>query len=85
MRKSRFTEEDQEMIQWIISPTRGTEFTSMAILRWSQEGTVDWYYIAPGKPQQNAFMESFNGCLRDELLNETPFSSLAEARTMLAE
>jgi putative transposase len=33
----------------------GTEFTSMAILRWSQERRVEWHYIAPGKPQQNAF------------------------------
>src|SRR6516165_3488625 len=38
----------------------GTEFTSMAILRWSQERRVEWHYIAPGKPQQNAFAESSN-------------------------
>ena len=43
------------------------------------------YYIAPGKPQQNAFIESFNGRLRDELLNETLFGSLAHARVALAE
>jgi putative transposase len=49
----------------------GTELTGMAILRWSQETRVEWHYIAPGKPQQNAFIESFNGRLRDELLNET--------------
>jgi putative transposase len=53
----------------------GTELTSRAILRWSQESLVEWHYIAPGKPQQNAFIESFNGRLRDELLNETLFSS----------
>ena len=41
---------------------------------------VDWHYIQPGKPQQNAFVESFNGRLRDECLNETLFSTLAEAR-----
>jgi putative transposase len=41
----------------------------MAILRWSQEARVNWYYIAPGKPTQNAFVESFIGRLRDELLN----------------
>ena len=41
----------------------------MAILRWSQETRVEWHYIAPGKPQQNAFIESFNGRLRDEFLN----------------
>lgn len=69
----------------MIVSDNGTEFTSMAILRWSQERIVDWHYIAPGKPQQNAFIESFNGKLRDELLNETAFSSLAEARAMLAD
>ncbi len=52
----------------------------MAILRWSQEHQIEWHYIAPGKPQQNAFIESFNARLRDELLNETVFSSLNEAR-----
>lgn len=62
----------------------GTELTSTAILRWSQDTGVEWHYIAPGKPQQNAFIESFNGRLRDELLNETLFSSLAHARAALA-
>ena len=63
----------------------GTELTSMAILKWSKEARVDWHYIAPGKPQQNAFIESFNGRLRDECQNETLFSSLSEARDLLAE
>lgn len=63
----------------------GTELTSMAILQWSKVMRVDWHYIAPGKPQQNAFVESFNGRLHDELLNETLFSSLGEARALLAE
>lgn len=62
----------------------GTELTSMAILRWCQETGIEWHYIAPGKPQQNAFIESFNGRLRDELLNETLFGSLAHARVALA-
>jgi putative transposase len=62
----------------------GTELTSMAILRWSQEARVEWHYIAAGKPQQNAFVESFNGRLRDELLNETLFVSLSHARQALA-
>jgi putative transposase len=61
----------------------GTELTSMAILQWSQETRVEWHYIAPGKPTQNAFVESFNGRLRDELLNETLFVSLAHARAVL--
>src|SRR3954471_17430433 len=62
----------------------GTELTGMAILRWSQETNVEWHYIAPGKPQQNAFIESFNGRLRDELLNETLFTSLGHVREALA-
>jgi len=52
----------------------------MAILRWSQERQVEWHYIAPGKPQQNAFIESFNGRLRDETL----FTSLNHVRKALA-
>lgn len=62
----------------------GTELTSTAILCWCQETRVEWHYIAPGKPTQNAFIESFNGRLRDELLNETLFVSLAHARAVLA-
>ena len=44
---------------------------------------IDWRYIAPGKPTQNAFIEVFNGKLRDERLNETLFSSLADAKETL--
>ena len=62
----------------------GTELTSSAILRWSQEHRIGWHYIAPGKPTQNAFTESFNGQLRDECLNETLFTSMAHARAELA-
>jgi len=63
----------------------GTEFTSMAILQWVQGNGIDWHYIAPGKPQQNGFIESFNGKLRDECLNETLFTSLDEAKESLKE
>jgi putative transposase len=63
----------------------GTEFTSMAILRWSQDRQIDWHYIAPGKPMQNGFIESFNGSFRDECLNETLFSSLPEARARITD
>lgn len=52
----------------------GTELTSMAILSWCKASLVEWHYIAPGKPQQNAFAESFIGRLRDECLNETLYS-----------
>jgi putative transposase len=69
----------------MIVSDNGTEFTSTAILRWSQASGIDWHYIAPGKPQQNAFVESFNGRLRDECLNETLFISLRHARSALAE
>jgi hypothetical protein len=77
------------LIAWRGRPTmcvsdKGTELTGMAILRWSQETRVEWHYIAPGKSQQNAFIESFNGRLRDELLNETLFTSLAHVREALA-
>jgi putative transposase len=44
----------------------GTQMTSMAILKWCQETHVEWHYIAPGKPMQNGFVESFNGSFRDE-------------------
>lgn len=56
-----------------------------APLRWEQETGIDRHYIAPGNPTQNAFIESFNGKLRDEGLNETLISSLAEARDTLEE
>ena len=56
----------------------GTELTSTAVLRWSEDRRVEWHYIARGKPQQNAFAESFLGRLRDECLNETLFRTLAE-------
>ena len=61
----------------------GTEFTSNALLRWADDHKVAWHYIAPGKPAQNAFAESFIGRLRDELLNETLFRSLAHSRAVL--
>jgi putative transposase len=50
-----------------------------------QQDRVEWHYIAPGKPQQNAFIETFNGRLRDQLLNETLFSTLDHVRGLLTE
>jgi putative transposase len=67
----------------MIVSDNGPELTSLAILKWQQANQVDWHYIEPGKPQQNPFAESFNGKLRDEFLNETVFSSLAEARILI--
>jgi putative transposase len=62
----------------------GTEFTSKAILKWANDNKVEWHYIDPGKPQQNGYIESFNGSLRDECLNEEIFDTLADACRMLA-
>jgi len=62
----------------------GTEFTSRAILKWANDNDVEWHYIDPGKSQQNAVIESFNGSLRDELLNEGMFDSLDDTRRKLA-
>ena len=67
----------------MIVSDNGSELTSNAILAWADQSRVAWHYIAPGKPMQNAFIESFNGRLRDELLNETLFTSLAQARVAL--
>ena len=67
----------------MIVSDNGTELTSNAVLKWAEENGVEWHYIAPGKPQQNGFMESFNGKLRDECLNEHVFSSLSEARRLI--
>jgi transposase InsO family protein len=50
------------------------------VLAWCGEIGVEWHYIAPGKPMQNGYVESFNGRMRDELLNETLFLSLPHAR-----
>ena len=62
----------------------GTKFTSRTILKWAGDNGVDWHYTDPGKPQQNGFIESFNGSLRDELLNEELFDTLDDARRKLA-
>jgi putative transposase len=54
------------------------------VLRWAID-RLQWHYIQPGKPVQNAFIESFNSKLRDECLNEHAFLSLAEARAIIDE
>ncbi len=68
----------------MIVSDNGTEFTSYAIFAWAKDHKIDWHYIMPGKPMQNGYVESFNGKMRDELLNETLFFSLDQARQMIA-
>jgi len=63
----------------------GTEFTSNAILGWAKDHGVEWHYIAPGRPMQNGYIESFNGRMRDELLNESLFVDLNQARQLISD
>ncbi len=85
---ARMTRELDKVIQRrgkpdMIVSDNGTEMTSHAVLRWCPDNGINWHYIAPGKPTQNAFVESFNGRLRDECLNENIFGNLAEARHII--
>ena len=66
----------------MIVSDNGTEFTSNAILSWAKEHRVEWHYIAPGRPMQNGYIEFFNGRMRDELLNESLFVDLDQARRL---
>ena len=68
----------------MIVSDNGTEFTSNATLAWAQDNAIVWHFIAPGKPMQNGFCESFNGRMRDELLNESLFLGLDHARAKIA-
>ena len=61
----------------------GTEMTSKAMFFWSREAGVKLHFIQPGKPTQNAFVESFNGRFRDSCLNQHWFRSLTETRRII--
>ena len=67
----------------MIVSDNGTEFTSNTMFAWPQDNRVVWHFIAPGKPMQNGFCESFNGRMRDELLNESLFLGLNHARSKI--
>jgi len=67
----------------LVVSDNGTELTSHAVLAWQQDRGIGWHYIAPGKPVQNAFVESLNGRLRDECLNEHVFQGLPAARRII--
>lgn len=60
----------------------GTEFTSKAVLKWAENASLEWHFIQPGKPMQNGAVESFNGKVRDEFLNQQVFSNLREAKEL---
>jgi len=61
----------------------GPEFISKALDRWAYQNAVTLDFSRPGKPTDNAFVESFNGRLRDECLNAHWFLSLADAKTKI--
>ena len=61
----------------------GTEFTSGAFMSWAEQRGIDIRFIRPGKPTQNAYVESFNGKFREECLNTHWFDSLAHAREVI--
>jgi putative transposase len=63
----------------------GPEFTSRAFIAWTQRHGIDHLLIEPGKPMQNGYIESFNGKFRDECLNQHGFTSLAQARDVVAQ
>lgn len=67
-----------------IRTDQGPEFTSKALDQWAYRNGVELKLIQPGKPTQNAFIESFNGKFRDECLNEHWFTSLGQARAIVA-
>jgi putative transposase len=69
----------------VITCDNGTEFTSKAMRKWRQRHDVRMNFIDPGKPMQNAFVESFNGRLRDECLNQNLFFGIRDARHRLAD
>lgn len=62
----------------------GTALTSSAVLKWQEDSKADWHYIATGKPMHNGFVESFNGKMRDERLNEHLFDILRHVHTLIA-
>lgn len=70
----------REAIPRSITVDHGTEFTSRALEDWAFQRGVQLDFIRPGKPVENAFIESFNGRLRDECLNVHQFLSLDDAR-----
>jgi transposase len=67
----------------LIRTDNGKEFCGKAMVEWAHARGVDLRLTEPGKPNQNAYVESFNGRLRDECLNEHWFTNLLQARTVI--
>lgn len=67
----------------VIRTDNGKEFCGKAMVAWAHERGVDMRLIEPGKPNQNAYVESFNGRFRDECLNEHWFMNLLHARSVI--
>ena len=67
----------------IIRTDNGKEFCGKAMATWAHECGIELRQIEPGKPNQNAYVESFNGRLRDECLNEHWFNGLLQARATI--
>ena len=74
---------DTHAVPRSITVDHGTEFQSRALEDWAYRRGVQLDFIRPGKPVENAFIESFNGRLRDECLNVHQFASLAEAQVII--
>ena len=66
-----------------IRSDNGPEFIGKAMLNWAYRSGIALKLIEPGKPNQNAYVESFNGRLRDECLNEHWFTSIAHAKVVI--
>ena len=67
----------------VITSDNGTEFTSNHFDQWAYRRGIELDFVAPGRPMDNGFIESFNGKLRDECLNMHWFESLAQARRII--
>lgn len=72
--------DDLDVLPKALVCDNGPEFTSQAFDQWAHTRGVQLQFIRPGKPVENAYVESFNGKLRDECLNETWFVSLRDAQ-----